>query len=272
MEERKPRCRVYDQARQSVEMKIWYFPLIAFSVLSIRYLLLSVSAYEIFWRWKKERFAHLRIQKTFPKNEQLLNEVKWSLSTFLIFSVGAIFLYHPIMSGETKLYFNFDKYGLGYLLFSLVFVIFAHDAYFYWAHRFMHLKWLFKHVHRVHHLSTNPSPLAAFSFHPLEALIEGGFMAVIIFIIPFHPLILGIFLLFSHMTNVMGHLGYELFPSGFTRHPILGFINSSTHHNMHHRYFTNNYGFYFNFWDRLLGTNHPQYDEAFEDVVQPTSE
>jgi len=35
---------------------------------------------------------------------------------------------------------------------------------------------------------------------------------------------------------------------------------------MHHRYVTCNYGLYFNLWDRLLGTNHPQYHQQFEAI------
>jgi len=30
--------------------------------------------------------------------------------------------------------------------------------------------------YKVHHESTDPSPFAAFSFHPLEAMMEAGFM------------------------------------------------------------------------------------------------
>ncbi len=253
-------------------MRIWYFPIIAFLGLSLRYALISGWAYEYFWNRKRVKFESLRIQKAFPKPTQLWNEVKWSLSTFLVFSLGALFLYQPIMSGRTHLYFNFNQYGWAYFIMSVLFLIFAHDTYFYWAHRFMHLKWVFKHIHRVHHLSTNPSPLAAFSFHPLEALIEGAFVWSVVFMVPLHPAALGIFLLFSHVMNVMGHLGYELFPSGFTGKKLLGFINSSTHHNMHHRYFTSNFGLYFNFWDRLLKTNHAGYEDEFERVAKSRQE
>ena len=53
-----------------------------------------------------------------------------------------------------------------------------HRRAFYWMHRFMHLPGIFKAVHKVHHLSHNPSPWAAFSFHPLEAIIEAGILPV----------------------------------------------------------------------------------------------
>lgn len=40
------------------------------------------------------------------------------------------------------------------------------------------------------------------------------------------------------------------------------FIN----HNLHHQYFKGNYGLYFLFWDRMMGTIRSDYDERFEEV------
>jgi hypothetical protein len=50
------------------------------------------------------------------------------------------------------------------------------------------------------------------------------------------------------------------------------FLNTSTHHAMHHEAFRANYGLYFNIWDRLLGTNHPQYEQRFAAVTGPSVE
>jgi sterol desaturase/sphingolipid hydroxylase (fatty acid hydroxylase superfamily) len=147
-----------------------------------------------------------------------------------------------------------------------VLLILLHDTYFYIAHRFMHLKWVFRHVHRIHHLSTNPSPWAAFSFHPLEAVIEGAFIYAATLAIPIHWLALAIFIVFSHAMNVMGHLGYEMFPRNWNRKLPWALWNSSTHHNMHHQYFHSNYGLYFNLWDLIFRTNHPRYHDTFEQL------
>jgi sterol desaturase/sphingolipid hydroxylase (fatty acid hydroxylase superfamily) len=66
--------------------------------------------------------------------------------------------------------------------------------------------------------------------------------------------------------NVLGHLGYELFPRGFTKGRLTWWHNTSTHHNMHHSKSNCNYGLYFNWWDRLMGTNHREYHATFEAV------
>ena len=107
---------------------------------------------------------------------------------------------------------------------------------------------------------------AAFAFHPLEAIVEVGIVPLVVFLMPIHPLALLIWVLYQTGMNVLGHLGFELFPSGFTTGKISKWHNTSTHHNMHHKLVNCNYGLYYNFWDRIMGTNHAHYSEEFENV------
>jgi sterol desaturase/sphingolipid hydroxylase (fatty acid hydroxylase superfamily) len=44
-------------------------------------------------------------------------------------------------------------------------------------------------------------------------------------------------------------------------------LNSITHHAQHHEKFHANYGLYFNVWDRLMGTNHRDYERRFAEVT-----
>jgi len=135
----------------------------------------------------------------------------------------------------------------------------------------MHGKSVYRVIHRVHHLSTNPSPWAAMAFHPIESIIEGSVIALIAFLFPVHPLAIGIFLLLMMMYNVYGHLGYELYPKGFSSSWLGKWINTSVNHNMHHQTIQGNYGLYFLWWDRWMGTLNPSYDENFEAVKSRTS-
>ena len=41
---------------------------------------------------------------------------------------------------------------------------------------------------------------------------------------------------------------------------------------MHHEKPHGNYGIYFNFWDRWMGTNHKDYDRRLEEVTQRPKE
>jgi sterol desaturase/sphingolipid hydroxylase (fatty acid hydroxylase superfamily) len=123
-------------------------------------------------------------------------------------------------------------------------MLFVHDTYFYWVHRAMHHPALFKIFHRVHHLSTNPSPWAAFAFHPFEALVEAGILIIIPFILPVHPMAVALFLIIMMAYNVYGHLGFELYPKSFSKSKFGKWINTSTSHNQHHLHFKGNYGLY----------------------------
>jgi sterol desaturase/sphingolipid hydroxylase (fatty acid hydroxylase superfamily) len=169
--------------------------------------------------------------------------------------------------GYTHIYHQISDYGFVYFAASIVLMILLHDTYFYWTHRAMHWKPLFKLAHKTHHLSTNPTPFSAYAFHPVEALVEVGIIPLIAFTMPYHPAALTIFTLYSLLLNVVGHLGFELFPTGFASHKLFKWHNTSTHHNMHHRLVKCNYGLYFNVWDRWMKTNHAKYEQHFDEVA-----
>ncbi len=154
--------------------------------------------------------------------------------------------------------------GWLYFAFSFIVMLVVHDTYFYWMHRMMHTRWGMKYIHISHHKSINPSPWAAFSFHPLEAIIEAGIIFVFAFTFPFHPLALIFFMFFMTIYNVYGHLGWELYPKNFHKNKIGKWINTSINHNLHHKKFEGNYGLYFLYWDRWMGTIRSDYDETYE--------
>ncbi len=208
-----------------------------------------------------------KIQSRFPKNSDVLREMGYSVLTIAIFSLVSLILFtHPKVAPLTTRYKDIHQYGWVYyfLAYPLMFVM--HDTYFYFTHRLMHHKRLFKWFHLVHHQSTNPSPWAAYAFHPLEAVVEAGIVVVFMFTIPMHITHVMIFFLMMIIYNVYGHLGYELYPKGFSKHMIGKWINTSINHNQHHQYFKGNYGLYFLFWDRVFGTLRADYDARFEEV------
>jgi Delta7-sterol 5-desaturase len=194
-------------------------------------------------------------------------EVLYSLLSLAIFASLAVVTLSMYLLGWNRLYLNVHAYGWTYLWLSTAALIFLHDAWFYWTHRAMHTKLLFRHVHRVHHMSHNPTPWAAFAFHPLEAVVEGAIFPLLVIVMPLHPLAAAIWLMYMTLMNVFGHLGYEVLPPGFVRHKLFRWHNTSVHHNMHHSRFHCNYGLYFNIWDRLMGTNHHEYEQEYDRVT-----
>jgi Delta7-sterol 5-desaturase len=235
-------------------------------VIFLRYFILAAAAFVIFYVLKKHAWSFKKIQKRFPNTADYAREILYSVITAFIFAgVGFVIFLTPF-SQYTQTYTEISRYGWGYLALSVVLTILVHDTYFYWMHRLIHSKKLYKWVHRIHHLSVNPSPWAAFAFHPLEAVLGAGIIVIVSFLFPIHPLAIGLFLLFMMAYNVYGHLGYELYPRGFSNSQVGKWINTSVNHNQHHQYFTGNYGLYFLFWDRWMGTLRPDYDRQFDAV------
>lgn len=234
----------------------------------LRYFLVAGLFFVLFYLLLHRRLFYKKIQQRLPKRKDYLREIGYSIVTIAIFAlVPLAVLQTPAIARTTTFYKDISQHGPLYfwLAFPLMFLI--HDAYFYWMHRLIHHPKLFRAVHRVHHLSTNPSPWAAYAFHPLEAVAEAGIFLVFLYTIPVHAVHLGLFFFMMIVYNVYGHLGYELYPKGFSRHWLGRWINTSVSHNQHHQYFRGNYGLYFTFWDRLMGTLRPDYEQRFEAIA-----
>ncbi len=228
--------------------------LVTLGFTSGRYLLLPGIAWLLCYYPGLKRLKKYKIQPSMPAKKQMKHELLYSCSTILIFSMVGIAVFLLYTRGYTTIYTNMSPHGWGYFFLTLVIMIILHDSYFYWTHRLLHTRWLFKKIHRVHHRSANPTPLAAYSFHPLEALLESLIVFPFITIWPVH---LFAFLLFTFLVllmNVIGHLGFEFIPDQ-VRNSLPGqYLTSATHHNLHHQKSNKNFGYYFTFWDKLMKT------------------
>ena len=240
------------------------WPLI-FAVDALRYAIPASIAFSVLWVWKWDALAHRRIQRRRPSRKAFSREIRYSVSTAMIFATVGLATFHLGRAGVLGVYQEIDSWP--YWAASIVLAIVLHDTYFYWTHRALHHPWLFR-FHRAHHLSTSPSPWAAYAFGPVEAVVNALAVPVILLIVPMHESAIFVFLICMILTNVIGHLGIELFPAWFARSRWTGWYSTSTHHNLHHRDFEGNYGLYFTWWDRLRGTQHERYLETFRTITE----
>jgi sterol desaturase/sphingolipid hydroxylase (fatty acid hydroxylase superfamily) len=228
------------------------------------YALLAGAAWLVFYVAFRRALRRRRVSRHDPSTRQVGREVLQSLRSIALFGLVTGTVVYAALSGWTRLYWRVDEYGWAWLVGSVGVMVLLHDTYFYWTHRLMHHRRLFRLVHRTHHLSTSPTPWAAYAFSPAEALVQAGIGPLIVFTIPTHPLAFAAFMGWQVAFNVLGHCGYEVFPRWFPRSGAGVVLNSVTHHALHHEKFNANFGLYFNVWDRLLGTNHPDYQARFE--------
>ncbi len=238
----------------------------------VRYILIAGFAYFLVHIVLAVWYARKRIQNVTPDGRQISREIQYSIGTLIVFAALDLIVLWLHETGLSQLYFHISDYGWWYFFASFLITILIHDAYFYFIHRLMHWGPVYERVHKVHHSFTNPTPWAAYAFHPLEAMLEFGIAVVLVLVMPIHIIVLLAFVHYMLIMNSLAHLGFEFFPKGFARHPIGRWFLTATHHNIHHRTFRYNYGFYFTFWDRMLGTNHPQYEDWFDEVAGRESE
>jgi Delta7-sterol 5-desaturase len=146
--------------------------------------------------------------------------------------------------------------GFGTVL-SLVASLVLFDAWFYWFHRLIHGRLLYRRVHRWHHRTLTPVAWSNNSDRLIDNLFLQSYWLVAHFLVPIAPAVLLAHKLYDQITGIAGHSGYEhggrwcLPPS-----PLVGV----THHDQHHRFFRCNFATHFTLWDRLMGTLHPDHD------------
>ena len=211
---------------------------------------------KLFWNLG---LKHRKIQARWASNADIRREILTSLRTGVIFSLNGAAIVFCAIHGIFTIYPDFERAGVGYLAISVVAIIIAHDAYFYWTHRLMHHPRLYPYFHRTHHRSVTPTPFAAYAFDIPEALLMTAFTPLWLLFVPMHALGMFLFLAFMIIRNVMGHAGVELMPRALADSRWFGWINSTTHHDLHHATFHHNYGLYFTWWDKMMGTEHPAY-------------
>ena len=212
-----------------------------------------------------------RIQTRRATRKDYAREFFSSIRTVLVFAATTLATLVGRELGVIKL--NLESATLITLVWQIGLIVLVHDAYFYWIHRAMHSKRLFRATHLHHHKSRTPTPWTAYSFSSAEAVLEAAFMPLFLLItsllgVAYAGFAVLIFMWHQIIRNVMAHAGHELFPAGWVDNPLTSWISTTTHHDLHHSE-AHNYGFYFTWWDRWMGTEHPRYKEEFRKHAKP---
>lgn len=233
-----------------------------------RYAVFAVGVWLALWVvfavWLRGR----KIRPETPPAKQLGLEFLVSLRSIAIFSTIGLATFMLERFGMLPGPALAATWGPAWFWGNLALMVVAHDAYFYWAHRLMHDPRLFRFFHRRHHKSMNPSPFTAYSFDLGEAAVMASFVPLWLFLVPTPWGVTGLFMLHQIVRNTLGHSGYELMPATKAGKPLFDFLTTTTHHDLHHAQAGWNYGLYFTWWDRLMGTEHPEYRERFAAAVR----
>merc|ERR1712232_1066976 len=135
---------------------------------------------------------------------------------------------------------------------------------FYWSHRFLHLRFIYPYVHKLHHTYRTTIAIASEYAHPIEFALGNLLpMSVGPTILGEKVHILAVFAWYAVRTGetLDGHCGYEF---SWSPYRLVPFSGSAEYHDWHHSENVGNYGSFFRIWDTVFGTNKDFFDMMLE--------
>lgn len=207
--------------------------------------------------WKRTPKSARRLSKHQPTQATIRHEIKLSTISAFIYALPASIVVEMWKAGGTALYSDMPNgwAGWGYIILSALLYLVVQDTWFYFTHRLMHHRKLFKWTHAGHHRSVQPTPWASFSFDPIEAISAAWLLPVMALFIPLHVGVALFLLMLMTINAVFNHAGWEVCPPSWIKGWWGRHIITASHHNLHHTKFKGNYGLYFRFWDKMCGTD-----------------
>ncbi len=199
---------------------------------------------------------------TFLFGNQTWDNVFWSLGSGCLIWTGweAVTLW-AYARGIIP-YVDFRAHPV-YCVLIMVSVIYLRMIHFYWIHRLIHWKPLYRISHYLHHKNINIGPWSGLSMHPLEHLLY--FSGVLFhWIIPSPPVAAIYHLLHAGATPALGHTGFHKMVAGKGEKGIMA---DNYFHYLHHRYFTVNFGTEVVPLDKWFGSFHDGSPEAHQAMM-----
>lgn len=193
-----------------------------------------------FWDWwlyyspLSPRFAKFKINPIMPTNKQILHDAFHTTSATLCGTALEVLMCYGWSNGLLPLH-RADNHVL--TLLAALTVTHWRLPHFYLIHRMMHPwkrspdigKFLYVHVHSLHHKSYNPTAFSGTSMHPVEATLyySAGCMPLIL---GAHPIVALTCIVDCAVGAWIGHDGFH-WPGG-----------CDYFHQLHHTHFDGNYG------------------------------
>lgn len=223
-------------------------------VMISRYMLLAGGMY-LYFEYRQRKGKIVRIKESTLEPGQNKRDIIWSLLSSAIFALSGTVMIMLWRNGYLQVYHSSKPIEIFYGAAALTLLMFLHDTYFYWSHRLLHWPIFFRRFHLPHHHSRTPTAWTSFSFHPVEALLQAVILPVLLILIPVHWFVLILFLSIMTMLGIFNHLGYELF-EGLIKKRGFHHLITASHHQIHHSHMVKNFGLYFTFWDKWMGTEY----------------
>lgn len=183
-------------------------------------------------------------------SNQVYDNVFWSLSSGVLqLTMYQVLIMWLMANGHVPM-ITFVSNPILFVAWLVLLPIWS-ALHFYWVHRLLHVPFLYRHVHSLHHRNVNIGPWSGLSMHPIEHLLYHSSL-LIHCVVPSHPIHLYFHVIYLGPGAAMTHTGYEDLLIKDKRRLALG----TFYHQLHHRYYECNYGNQEMPWDRWFGTFH----------------
>lgn len=186
--------------------------------------------------------------KKFMFNNQVYDNVfRTCVQSGLIWTGYEVLYFWMAANGRVPL-LQWTEHPAGFIAWFLLIPIWR-VTHFYWIHRLIHWRPLFRTVHKIHHMNPDPAPWSGMAMHPVEGLLYLS-CCLIHFVIPSHPVHFLLNTQHTALTPALGHLGFK---GPFCKGK---FPSDDYFHYLHHRYVNCNFGGPLVPFDKWLGTFH----------------
>jgi len=244
----------------------WLESLIEFCVIFAATYGVFVALYFLvgfFFDWLNAKHPDRRIQKNRRGEERRWQEMRSSVLSLFVTCFCLVFGIFAQRQGWTIAPVAiWSWWSIPLLVLSIV----LFDGWFYFAHRLMHTKVLYPY-HLEHHRSVAPTVWSNYSDNPVDAFAQQSYFLFVMFFVPIPWQLLALQRIYDHFNGMIGHSGFEYFAGRMARWPSV--LVCTVFHDQHHSAFNYNFSNFFSFWDRVLGTLHPRYDEMVEVFETP---
>jgi len=231
----------------------WMWPLLARNILGT-WLIAGLWDWFLYFGPLKDKLSKYKINPKYPSNAQIRHDAFVTTFASVCGTALEIGMCHLWASGKIPYQRDMMETPLSNLIWAVT-VTHWRIPHFWAIHRGMHPwfekgaqrrlpdvgRFLYKHVHSLHHKSYNPTAFAGTNMHPVEAT---GYYAAALICVPFgcHPAIFLACVIDCAVGAWLGHDGFQWPGSG------------DYFHQLHHAYFECNYGAMHIPIDKWLGT------------------